>query len=131
MHLVRANAILPFDVLGDADLTGMEGYFVKRDNATGRITLVTDDQDTPLGVILAGGAAPEKTSVAIGGAGLAGTVRVKLGADVGQGRPLRLRDDATVEVFTGAADTVLVGVALEAGVTGELIEAGLYTPVPF
>lgn len=128
MQLVRTNAILPFAALADADFTGLEGRWVDSDAATGRVKLITAANQMPLGVILKGAKAPEKNSIAIC-IGLAGTVRLKLGANVQFGDTLKLRADAKVEAATGGGGEVLVGIALEAGVADELIEAALCTPM--
>lgn len=128
MQLVRTNAILPFAALADADLTGLEGYFVKADAASGRVALVTAANNNPFGVILNGVEAPEKNSIALT-VGLAGTVRVKLGGNVSFGATLKLRADARVDAATGAAGEMLVGFALESGTADDLVEAALATPI--
>jgi len=128
MQLVRTNAILPFAALADADFTGLEGKWVEADSASGRVKLITAANARPLGVIIKGVAAPEKNSIAIN-VGLAGTVRLKLGADVAFGAMLKIRADATCQTAAFSSGEVIVGVALEAGVTDELIEAALSVPL--
>jgi hypothetical protein len=128
-QLVRTNAILPFAAVGNADLTGKEGYWVKADAATGRVALLTSGSDMPFGVIVRGAAAPEKNSIALGFGGLAGTVRVKIAADIAFVAALKTRADAACDLFTGSPGEVMVGMALESGLSGELIEVALCTPV--
>ena len=127
---VRSNSILPFATVGDVDLTGKEGYLVKADTASGRVALLTSASDIPIGVLMRAAPPGEKNSVAVAFGGLAGTVRVKLGADVAFGQLLKTRADATVEPFTEASGEVFVGRALESGVAGELVEAALSNPYP-
>jgi len=124
----RTNAILPVAAYNDADLVDLEGYWVKAHAASGTVTLVTGATDYPFGLILKGATPPEKNSIAIP-VGLAGTVRVKLGADVDFGDMLKIRADATCETAAFASGEVIVALALEAGVSGELIEAALCTPL--
>lgn len=127
--IARSNAILPFTPA--ADYTGKEGYFVKVSGST--VTLCTATTDSPIGVITEGADTTGKVSVAVHGAGLAGTVRVKVTATspgtIVLGSPLELAaEDGTVKLGIGAGATV-VATALESGAAGELIEAVL-TPAP-
>lgn len=128
--IARANAIIPLTPA--ADYTGKEGYFVKN-NGSGLATLCTGTTDAPLGVITEGADTDGKVAVAIHGAGLAGTVKVKVTASapgtIVLGSPLELAaEDGTVKLGTGGGATV-VGTALESGAAGELIEAAL-VPAP-
>ena len=128
--IARDNAILPLTPA--ADYTGKEGYFVKN-NGSGLATLCTGTTDAPLGVITEGASTTGKVSVAIHGAGLAGTVKVKITSSspgtIVLGSPLELAaEDGTVKLGTGGGATV-VAIALEEGAAGELIEAAL-TPAP-
>jgi hypothetical protein len=123
--IARENAILP--LIPAADYTGKEGYFVKI--VSGEASLCTGTTDAPIGVITEGDAA--QVSVALIGAGLSGTVKVKITATtpgtIVLGSPLELAaEDGTVKLGTGGGATV-VAVALESGAAGELIEALLLT----
>lgn len=125
--IARENAIIPLTPA--ADYTGYEGYFVKAAGST--VTLCTGTTDSPLGVITSEAAATGKVSVAIIGAGLAGTVKVKVTASspgsIVLGSPLELAaEDGTVKLGTGGGATV-VATAMETGAAGELIEAVLCT----
>ena len=124
MHLARSNAII--SVIAAADLTGKEGRFVRISSANS-INLIDYALSKPLGLLLTGGLANERVTVAIPG-GLAGTVRVKLAGTAEFGCLLQLTADGRVETHDNEFPRIIVGVALEPGVTGELIEAALYTP---
>lgn len=125
--LARTNAIFP--VTPAADYTGYEGYFVKAAGNT--VTLCTGTTDSPIGVITEGSETTGKCAVAMIGAGLAGTVKVKITASspgtIVFGSPLELAaEDGTVKLGTGGGATV-VAIAMESGAAGELIEAVLAT----
>jgi hypothetical protein len=124
MHLTRTNAII--SVVTDEDLTGKEGRFVRISNSD-TICLVNYALEKPLGLLLVGGKAYERVTVAIPGA-LAGTVRVKINGPVSFGELLQLTATGCVEAYSNEFPQMVVGVALEAGITGELIEAALYVP---
>ena len=124
MRLVRTNAII--SILADDGLTGKEGQFVRMSSNTA-IALMDSALDTPLGLLLIGGKTSERVTVAVPG-GLAGTVRVKLAGTAYIGSRLQLTADGRVMDHDNSAPRMIVGVALEAGVTGELIEASLCTP---
>ncbi|MCS6242607.1 MAG: hypothetical protein H2172_01915 [Opitutus sp.] len=128
MHLARSNAII--SIFADDDLTGKEGQFVRMSSNTA-VALMDSGLDTPLGLLLIGGKTNERVTVAIPG-GLAGTVRVKLAGEAYIGSRLQLTNDGRVMAHDNEFPRIIVGVALEAGVTGELIEASLctatYTP---
>jgi hypothetical protein len=125
MHLTRTNAII--SVMADVDLTGQEGRFVRMSNAD-TVCLVDYALEKPLGLLLTGGKPYERVTLAIPG-GLAGTVRVKITGTVHFGDLLQLTATGCVEGYSNDAPRMVVGIALEAGVSGELIEAAVYTPV--
>jgi hypothetical protein len=125
--IARENAIIPLTPA--ADYTGKEGYFVTI--AAGVCTICTGTTDSPAGVITEGSDTTGKCSVALIGAGLAGTVKAKLTASspgtISQGVLLELAaEDGTLKLSTGGGATI-VARALEAGTAGELIEAVLLT----
>jgi len=124
--LARTNAIVPFKA--QLDFTGHVGRFVTRSRGT--IVPVGSATDKPIGVLLTDGKDSEQVSVAISAGGLAGTVRVKLAADVpGPGIDLQLTADGRVEPDAGVRERVLVAQSLESGAVDELIEAVLFRPV--
>jgi hypothetical protein len=124
MNLARSNAII--SILADDDLTTKEGQFVRMSSNTA-VALMDSALDTPLGLLLIGGNTNERVTVAIPG-GLAGTVRVKLAGTVYIGSRLQLTADGRVMAHSNELPRMIVGVALEPGVTGELIEASLCPP---
>lgn len=125
--IARSNAIIPMTPA--ADLTGKEGYFVKV--VDGEAALCTGTTDQPIGVVVSESDLTGKVGVGILGAGLAGTVKVKVtGSSPGtivMGSPLELAaEDGTVKLGTGGGATV-VAIAMESGAANELIEAVLQT----
>ena len=124
MHLTRTNALI--SVVADVDLTGQEGRFVRMSNAD-TVCLVDYALEKPLGLLLTGGKPYERVTLAIPG-GLAGTVRVKINGTVSFGELLQLTATGCVEAYSNEFPQMVMGVALEAGKTGELIEAALYVP---
>jgi hypothetical protein len=119
----RTNGILPF--LSTADLSSKNGYAVVIDPANaGQVIVQTNGADSTFGVITQGAIITGANSVAISYGGVAGTVLVKLASAAVVGNLLSA--DAT-----GAFDTtsqVISAMAVEAGSTGDLIEAVLVTP---
>jgi hypothetical protein len=125
MSQPRSNTIIP--ITPAADHSGKEGYAVKI--VSGEAALVTNISDAPIGVIVEGADTDGKDSVALIGAGLTGTVLVKLGTSPGTvnlGTYLEIKSDGTFKADAGTSGTVCA-VALESGVAGELIEAALLT----
>jgi hypothetical protein len=128
--LTRENAILPFPP--NSDLTGKEGHIVsiQTNGNVGAVALYSVSGGLPpFGVVLLGSNAGEKTSVAISSGGLAGTIKVKLSAPVKAGEELQIDETGTVSPDSGSGNRIIVGLALEAGVADELIEAVLFRPV--
>jgi hypothetical protein len=120
--LTKEIAIIPHT---GVDFTDKEGYLVK-ENA-GALALNDSAVAAARGVILEGADDDEQSSIGILGA-FAGTVRVKLGGAVAKYNLLQQKNDGTVEVDAAAGARVLVGIALEAGAAGDLIEAALFAP---
>jgi hypothetical protein len=132
-HLVRSNAILPFAAESGVDLTGKEGFPVWIDTPTKTARLVADAMFYwPFGVVVQGRPAAEKSSIAVSAAGLAGTVRVKLLQDVPYiGDWLQLvevNDQVAFGPDAGSGSRIIMGMALEPGAAGELIEAVIWLP---
>lgn len=127
LSLARPNAILPLEAA--TDLTGKVGHFVTRNGAT--VDLARAPADKPFGVLLTDGPAGSSVSVALCSGGLAGTVRVKLGAAVVAADSfLQLDADgcAIPQILTDPSRCVCA-LALETGALNELIEAALFNPV--
>lgn len=132
-HLARANAVLPFAAESGSDLTGKEGFPVWVDTPTRTARLLPDAMYYwPFGVVLQGRPATEKSSIAVSAGGLAGTVRVKLLQDVPHiGDWLQLVDVNGQVAFgpdAGSGNRIIMGISLEPGAAGELIEAVLWLP---
>jgi len=126
---VRDNAILP--VMPAADHSEKRGYFVELDG-DGHAALCNANTDRPFGLIVDGGDPDmgEYDSIAVLGAGLSGTFRVKLSTIPGtvkRGTLLELVAGGTVKADTGSGSETIVAVALEDGAGDELIEAALLT----
>ena len=120
----RVNAILPF--LIDVDTTDKVGYFIMPSEPE-RFAICDDEYSTVVGVIVKGATTAEKASIAIAPGGLAGTVKVKLsGPIVTVGQRLQLNFDGSVNPDAGTGGRQIVGMALELGVAGELIEAVIH-----
>jgi len=115
--LTRNTAI--FAIASSADLTGKEGYAVKIAALKAEIATAVDDV---FGVVLDGETTAGKNTIA-SIAGASGTVKVKLSGTVAVGGLLMVHTDATWKAHTGANN--VCGVAMEAGVTTNLIEAAL------
>lgn len=119
----RTNAILPFK--STADLSSKNGFAVVIDPANpGQVVVQSNAASVTFGVITMGDVTSGKNSVAITYGGVAGTVLVKLASAAVVGD--LLSSDAT-----GAFDTtsdVISAMAVEAGSTGDLVEAVLVTP---
>ncbi len=132
VSIVRDNAILPYTA--SHDMTGREGEPISI-NSDGTVKITQGvDSDPPIGVLVKGGKNGENVSVAIAAGGLAGTVRVKLGANVTHGAipgGLQLIDGPDGCLFApahGVPSAWFMAMALEPGLEGELVEAVLFFP---
>ena len=125
----RGDAIVPIST--PVNLTGLEGYFYKRDASNNAIA-ITSATDVPDGVILdAGNSFSTEISAAIAG-GAHNPMRIKLGAAVTDLRKaLVLRADGTAGPDTGAGARVVVAKPIETGAVGEKIAAVLLAPVSY
>jgi len=126
MSIVRANAIIALTPA--VDHSAKEGYFVI---ITNDLPVVSGSaSDVPFGILIDGEAAGGVDSIGVCGSNLP-TVRVKLSGPVDLGDTLQLHDDGSVVVDAGSGARVVVGQALEAGVSGDLIEAVIFTSVKY
>ena len=125
MAIAREQALVRLPNKASTDHTGKEGYAAVYDS--GLDLAATANLANTLGVITNGGAA--ETDIAVCGA-YGGVVRVKLAGDVTVGAKLAVGNGGTFTAYTSGAGTV-VAVALQAGSSGELIEAALLTPTTF
>lgn len=118
----RSNAI--FSHTG-VNFSGKEGYLLKENSGA----LAINDSATAAAraVVLNGEVAANDSSVGILGA-IGGTVKLKLSGSVTKYNLVQQVNDGTVTVDAGTGNRVLVGVALETGVSGDLIEVATFAP---
>lgn len=118
----RDNAIIPLTPA--ADYTTKRGYLVTFSGETATVSssattiaagVIVEPNDTSAGY------ASEKVGVAILGA-FKGTVPMRLSGTVTKGALVIQSTDGTVVTDAGSGQRVVVGRALESGVTGENIE---------
>lgn len=123
MPVVKANAIVAMTPA--ADQSDKQGYLVK--NSSGDAAIVAATTDLPMGVIVDGETTSGKSSIAL--LNFSGTVHVKLSGTVSANDLLQVHSDGTLRVDAAAGARVVVARALEAGVSGDLIEAAFYGPL--
>ncbi len=121
MAEVKTKAILPIKALDDQ--SGKEGYLVVLSETGGTVAAAADADVR--GVILDGNDQGYNSDVAILGT-YHGTAHFKLSGAAKAGQPLMLQADGTVKY---AATGKRVGIALENGVAGELIEGAPVEPI--
>lgn len=109
-----------------ADYSEKRGYLV--DVASDTATLSSSATTIAAGVILDGETTTGKCSVAMLGG--AGSVKMKTGGDITKGALVKQHTDGTV-ITDAAGARVVVGRAMETGVSGELIEVALLGPIPY
>jgi len=121
----RGNAILPFTP--SADHTDKEGYLVTL--AVDTATISTSATVPAEGVILDGRPTTGKSAIGILG-GLAAPIRMRASGAIVKGDRLQQAADGTVVTDAGPGTArVVVGLALEAAVSGQLFEAVAFTPM--
>ena len=124
----RGNAIVA--ATPAADQSGKEGYGVTLSSVGGVLTATLGASATVIakGIILEGAATTGKSSIGIIGA-LGAPVRVKLSGAVSAGDALIQAADGTWVADTGSGGRVKSFIALEDGVSGQLVDAANLTPV--
>jgi hypothetical protein len=120
----RTKAILPFTP--SADHRTKEGYFV--DLSGGEAVLSSSATTRPFGLILEGENTDGVDSIAVCG-GNAGPARVKASGTIAQGAYVQLHTNGSVVTDATSGARVLVGIALESAVSGDLFECQLITPI--
>lgn len=123
MALIKSQGIIA--LTPTADHTSSEGFFVEY--SAGSAAIVNAATDLPIGVIVDGEETTGKSSIAVGGA-FHGTVHVKVTGTVAQGAFGQLTATGTCITDAGSGARVIVCRFLEAGVTGDLVEAILMVP---
>lgn len=110
---------------GATTLVDKEGYAVKL-HTDGTIIVCAAATDSPVGVLVAGAVAGSPVTVALPGS----IVPVKLSGTVKQFAHLDVAADATFTTSAYATNTMCAQ-ALEAGVSGDLINALILTPCEY
>lgn len=124
--LSKKEAILPFTPA--ADHRTYEGYFV--DVSASTATVSSSASTRPFGLILEGENTDGVDSIAVCG-GNVGPVKVKSSGTIAQGAYCQLHTDGTVITDATSGARILVCIALEAAVSGDLFDAVLITPVTY
>ena len=112
-----------------ADYSDKEGYGVTLSSETATITASATVENS--GVIMEGNpttAGYATEFVTVGLFGMKGTCRVRLGGTIVKGVSIQQHTDGTFITDAGSGNRVLCGTALQAGVSGDLIEAILSGP---
>jgi hypothetical protein len=120
----RKSAIVPLTPA--ADHRTYEGYFVNL--SAGTAAKSTSATTRPFGLILEGENTDGVDSIAICG-GNAGPCLVKASGVIAQGAYVQLHTDGSVVTDATSGPRVLVGIALESAVSGDLFECQLITPI--
>lgn len=113
-----------------SDYSALEGYGVTIGVTAGALTATVSASATVVieGIIAEAGTVAQGVGVQVPGAG-SGTMHVKLSGTVTAGDKIQQAADGTFVTDAGAGARVVVGIALESGVSGDLIEAAIQTPV--
>lgn len=123
--LQRGSAILPYTP--SATHVDKEGYLV--DLAAGVATISASATVPAKGVILNGEATTGQSSVGILGC-LPGTVKMKTSGIIAQDARVQQAADGTIVTDAGPGNArVVVGMAVEAGAAGDLIEVVPFVPM--
>ena len=107
-------------------LTDKEGYLLKENSGT----LAVNDSATAAAraVVLEGNPSDEDSSVGILG-GMSGTVRLKSSGTITKYARVQQVNDGTVVTDAGTGSRVIVGVAMESAVSGDLFEVATHAPL--
>jgi len=126
MSIVRKEAIIALTPA--VDHSEKEGYFIIL--TAGAPVVSSSASDVPFGVIIDGEEADGVDSIGVCG-GAFGSAHVKLSGAVSKGDSLQLHTDGSVITDAGSGARVIVAKALEDGVSGDLIEAVILTPIKY
>lgn len=121
----RGNAIVPFTP--SATHVDKEGYLV---DLAGDVATISSSASVPAkGVILEGQDTDGISSIGILG-GIAAPVRLRAGGTIAKGAEVQQNTDGTVLTDAGNGNArLIVAVALEAAVAGQLFDAVTHTPI--
>ncbi len=110
------------------DYSSKTGYLVTDDGTTATVSSSATVPATGL-ILEAGKDANSKITIGILGA-FGGTVLLKAGGTIAAGARVQQASDGTVVTDAGAGNArVVVGVAMEAAVSGDLVEVAVFTPM--
>ncbi len=115
-----------FSAVAGEDLTGDEGKAVKLDGS-GNIVICTAATDAPIGVLRAGAASAAAVSVALPGA----VTPVLVNGTVKRFGHIEVAAAATGTPATYGSAAIVFAQALEAGVSGDLVNALVLSPSEF
>jgi hypothetical protein len=120
----RASAVIALTAA--SDYRNKEGYTVTFSGATATISSSSSAPAT--GVILEGANTDGDTMVGILGS-MSGTVRLKTSGAITKGARVQQAADGTILTDAASGARVIIGVALETGVSGDLIEVATFAPL--
>ena len=103
--------------------TDKEGYAVKA--SSGKAALVTGVTDRTLGVIKFGAASGALSHIALPG----DIVPIKLGGTVTKGQECQIEAAGTWIANAGSGGRIVAAIALESGVSGDLVDALVIAPI--
>ncbi len=126
MAIAKETAILA--MTPGADHSQKEGYFVKL--SSGNPIVCTAATDVPFGIIIEGENTSGQDSIGVLGGNLP-IVHVKTSGNVSKGNYLQLAADGSVVADVGSGARVIVGRAIEDGVSGELVQAIVFNPIVY
>lgn len=108
------------------NLSGKEGYLLKENSGA----LAVNDSATVAAraVVLDDAVAADDSAVGILGC-LAGTVKLKASGTITKFARVQQAADGTVVTDAGTGSRVIVGVALEGAVSGDLFECATHAPI--
>jgi hypothetical protein len=124
----RGNAIIP--ALGATTLVDKEGYTCTLGVVSSSLTATLGASATvpSTGVILEGVVAAGLSSIGILGT-LDGPVRLKTSGAIVAGARVQQAADGSIVTDAGTGARVVIGVAIESGASGDLIEVATFTPL--
>lgn len=121
---LRETAVIALTAAADYSAGRGKSVTISGDTATLSASATTQAR----GIILEGATSGNQVTVAILGAG-GGTVPAKLSGTVTKGDKLQQHTDGTWITDAGTGSRVVSLVALESGVSGDIIEAAMLTPI--
>lgn len=118
----RSNGIV---AVTGVDLSTKTGYLVKE--SSGSVAVNDSASAEALGVVLSGEVAADDSSIGILGA-ISGTVKIKTSGAITKFNRVQQAADGTIVTDAGSGSRVIIGIALETGASGDLIEVATFAP---